>query len=125
MSATGHHPFQLGFQRSQLPYLRLHRGEMGAGDHIGLLAGHVGMIGQVQKRPKGIHLEAEIAGVADEGQTPLVVDTVETATALRPGRLWQKTRLLVKPDGWDLYPGAPGKFSDGDHERPQLFCLLL
>ena len=76
--------------------------EPGGRDGVGLCAGACRMVLEVDQGADRVDVEAEFAGMADEGEAADIGLAVEAAVAVGPRRLGQQSDLLVVADRRNL-----------------------
>ena len=81
-------PFKFAFEQTQPSDLVADIAEMCAGDGMGVIAGHVRLVGELEQRPDALDGESEIARMLDEGQSFPMTATIAPLIAFRPLRFW-------------------------------------
>ncbi|CAD5290369.1 hypothetical protein BOS5A_220039 [Bosea sp. EC-HK365B] len=117
-------PLQLLLQRAQSRNLVADVVEMGDGDRMGLVAGHAGVVRQLEQGADAVDGEAEISGVLDEGQALEMGAAIAALVALRALWLRKKPDLLVVADRLDLHAGPVRERSDR-HDAREVFCVHI
>jgi len=91
------------------------RGEMRGRDTVRLVMGHGGVLAQADQFANRLERQAEIAGMADEGQPVEFGAGVAALVAGGTFRRVDQAHLLVIADGRHLDAGASRHFADGEH----------
>src|SRR5262245_52552456 len=102
MAAFLDHPLELLLKRLEPLQALLHFLKPAACYVIGALAARLGIVGDAQKRANGLDREAEVAGVADEGQALLIFPIVKPVAAFGAGKGRQKANAFIVADRLDL-----------------------
>ena len=103
------------FQGPQFLDPRVHVGQMGRCNPVGIGTGAFGVATKLDQFPDGLHGKPEITGVADETQAAQGVGPVTPLVALRAFGRVQKAGLLVIADRRHLDVGRTGQLSDTQH----------
>jgi hypothetical protein len=98
---------KLTAKRDEPVDLRVDSRKMIRDEGIDLSAGGIGLILQGQQGADHAHLEAELAGMADECQSTDIAGAIAAAVAGRSQDFRQQPDLLVKSDSWHLDAGLP------------------
>ncbi len=106
---------QLGFQLAQPGDLAPHGGKLLGGDAIGVVTGALGMLAELYQCADRVDGEAEVAGVADEGEAVALLAGIAPLVALRALGMGEQPHLFVIADGGNLDARFPGKIADRQH----------
>ncbi len=83
------------------------------GQQVGVVAGAIGVIGEVEQSPNGLHREAELSCVLDECQSLGRLGAIDPPVVQRAVGLGQQADLFVEPDRRNLDPAGLGQGADG------------
>lgn len=109
--ALVHHALELGLERAETGDPGLHLGEPRAGDRVGRRTGLGGVILKPKQGADCLHLEPQLARVANERQASEVGGIVEPPVACRPGWRGQEPDLLIVADGRHLHAAPLSSFA--------------
>ena len=117
LSATAlpDHAAQLGSKRIEARNPLFHLLQLPFRDRVGVVAGLVGGIRQIQELADRFKRKAKLPSVANEGQSIELGITVSALPALGPSGLRQKSDLLIVSDRLNFRTGALCKCSDRQH----------